>query len=274
MLLQSVYFFMDPNKLTVIHNADKGFHEKWDNKRNLCNFPHPFRAILIGRPGCGKTSTAQNILIRQEPPFERLVVVHVDGEYSQEWDECDPTEVIDYVPNFKDIDGKTKTLIVFEDFEIAGLKRDDQCLLSRLFGYCSTHKNCSLLVCQQDPKAVPALIRRLSNLFVLWRGLDMGVLDGYGTRMGLERGRLKQLFDSYTQNSVYDSIWLDSTPGTPAPVRINCYQVIKDPFDLNKGKGPMIGKDGSSTYDEDSDGPNTKSRKISTIANISTEPGL
>lgn len=222
---------MNQNKLAVINNADKKWHEGWTPHRNLCNFPHPFRAILIGRPGCGKTSTAQNILIRQSPCFEHLMIVHVDGEYSQEWDECDPTEVIDHVPNFKDIDGKRKTLIVFEDFEISGLKRDDQRLLSRLFGYCSTHKNCSLIVCQQDPKAVPALIRRLSNIFVLWRGLDMRVLDGYGTRMGLDRGGLKRLFEKYTKrDNMYDSIWLDVTQGTPAPVRVNCYQIVTDQF--------------------------------------------
>ena len=242
---------MDPNKLTVIHNADKGWHETWDEGRNLCNFPHPFRAILIGRPGCGKTSTAQNILLRQDPPFDRLIIVHVDGEYSKEWDECDPTEVIGEVPDFKDIDGNDKTLIVFEDFEIAGLNRDDQRLLSRLFGYCSTHKHCSLLVCQQDPKAVPALIRRLSNIFVLWRGLDMGVLDGYGSRMGLERGGLVRLFDTYTK-SMYDSVWLDSTPKTPAPIRINCYKIVD-----TDGSMPIDGTGTVSTNDESSLSPNT-----------------
>ena len=35
------------NKLIVIPNEDKTFHEKVD-ETNLCNFPHPFRMILCG----------------------------------------------------------------------------------------------------------------------------------------------------------------------------------------------------------------------------------
>jgi hypothetical protein len=218
---------MEPNKLTVIQNADKGFHERWHEGRNLCNFPHPFRALLIGRPGCGKTCAAQNILIRQDPPFERLIIAHVDGEYSKEWDECDPTTIVDDVPNFKDIDGKLKTLIVFADFDVDNLKREQKHLLSRLFGYCSTHKNCSIILCQQDPSAIPPLIRRLSNLFVLWRGLDMRILDQYGTKMGLEAGAVRHYFGKYIK-TVHDSVWLDTTPGTPAPVRVNCYEVVNE----------------------------------------------
>jgi hypothetical protein len=216
---------MNPNRLTIIDNADKGWHETWKKGRNLCNFPHPFRALLIGRPGCGKTCVAQNILLRQKPAFESLIVVHVDGEYSKEWDECEPTDILDEVPNFKDIDGERKTLIVFEDFDVENLNRPQRHLLSRLFGYCSTHKNCSVILCQQDPSAIPPLIRRLSNLFVLWRGLDMRILDQYGTKMGLEKGAIKHYFDKYVKTP-HDSIWLDLTPRTPAPVRLNCYDTL------------------------------------------------
>jgi hypothetical protein len=216
---------MNPNKLTVIHNADKTWHEKWDEGRNLCNFPHPFRALLIGKPGCGKTSVAQNILLRQSPHFERLIIAHVDGDYSQEWDSCDPTEVVDDIPDFKSIDGTSKTLIVFEDFDVDNLNRGQRHLLSRLFGYCSTHKNCSIILCQQDPSAVPPLIRRLSNIFVLWKGLDMRILDFYATKMGFTKGRIIDIFDRYIKNE-HDSVWLDVTPHTPAPLRINCYEVV------------------------------------------------
>ena len=217
---------MDPNCLTVIRNADKEWHENWHEGRNLCNFPHPFRALLIGRPGCGKTSVAQNILLRQSPAFKSLLIVHVDGEYSKEWDECDPTEILDDIPDFKDIDGQEKTLIVFEDFDVDNLNRVQRHLLSRLFGYCSTHKNCSVILCQQDPSAIPPIVRRLSNLFVLWKGLDMKILDLYASKMGLAKGMIKKYFDEHVKNP-HDSIWVDTTPGTPAPLRLNCYQVIK-----------------------------------------------
>lgn len=217
---------MDPNKLTVIDNADKKWHSKWSKDRNLGNIPHPFRAVMIGRPGCGKTSVAQNLLIRQKPAFEELIIVHVDKEYSAEWDNCDPTQIIDHVPDFKQIAGDKKTLIVFEDFEITGLDKESRRLLSRLFGYCSTHKNCSLIVCQQDFSAVTPIVRRLSNLFVLWKGIDMRSMDQYGRTIGMVKGELVQYFREYCKTA-HDSIWLDLTSGTPAPVRLNCYTIIK-----------------------------------------------
>ena len=40
------------NKLIIIPNEDKTFHEKVD-ETNLCNFPHPFRMILCGPPNTG-----------------------------------------------------------------------------------------------------------------------------------------------------------------------------------------------------------------------------
>ena len=36
-----------PQKIVVLPNEDKKFHESVD-ETNLCNFPHPFRMILCG----------------------------------------------------------------------------------------------------------------------------------------------------------------------------------------------------------------------------------
>ncbi len=218
---------MDPNKLHVFHNKDKDWHAAWTPKRNLCNIPHPFRAVLIGRPNCGKTSVAQNIFIRQEPPFEKLIIVHVDSEYSQEWDACDPSEIIDHIPDFKEIDGEEKTLIIFEDFEVNGLCKENRHKLSRLFGYCSTHKNVSLIVNQQDFSCVSPVIRRMCNLFVLWPGLDPQVLDVYARKIGLRKGLLANLFNQHTRIK-HDSIWIDLTSGTPAPLRLNCFTPLEE----------------------------------------------
>lgn len=54
----------------------------------------------------------------------------------------------------------------------------------------------------------------------------MKVLDGYGSRMGLERGELRRYFNRYCPDN-HDSIWLDMSDGTPAKIRQNCYNVIK-----------------------------------------------
>ena len=53
----------------------------------MLNFPHPFRGVLLGPPNCGKTTTVKNTLMRQEPPFKRMYIIHCDGEYTQEYDD-------------------------------------------------------------------------------------------------------------------------------------------------------------------------------------------
>lgn len=76
----------DENKLFRIPNKDKFFHETWHPGRNLLNIPHPFRAILAGPPNRGKSTICKNLLLRADPPFEQVIVVHYDME-TKEYDD-------------------------------------------------------------------------------------------------------------------------------------------------------------------------------------------
>ena len=65
------------NKLFVLENEDKIFHEEPDFDE-LCNFPHPFRMILSGPPNVGKTNVIYNVLCKKKPAFERIIIFHND----------------------------------------------------------------------------------------------------------------------------------------------------------------------------------------------------
>lgn len=108
-----------PTKIIPLKNADKGFQETWDKGRDLLNFPHSFRAVIISLPSCGKTCIAKNILLRQDPPFKKIYVVHVDGDYTKEYDDVEPTKFLDAIPppTSSLFDGEDKTLIILEDLE-------------------------------------------------------------------------------------------------------------------------------------------------------------
>ena len=69
-----------PQQLLAVRNLDKKNHERWAASDDMLNFPHPFRGVLLGPPNCGKTTTVKNILMRQEPPFKRMYIIHCDGE--------------------------------------------------------------------------------------------------------------------------------------------------------------------------------------------------
>ncbi len=216
------------NTLHVFSNSDKKWHEKWSKRRNLCNIPHPFRALIIGVPNCGKTSTAKNLVVFQDPPFEEIIIVHVDHSEngSNEWADCDPTEILDDIPGFDLYDKDTKRLLIFEDVWITKLNIERQKLIDRWWGYGSTHKNTSIILCQQNPGSIPTTIRQMANLYILWKRPDMRSLNDYASRMGLENGEIKKLMDKHCKE-VHDSIWLDRTDKTPAPLRLNCFEKIQ-----------------------------------------------
>ena len=90
---------MSKNKLIVLQNEDKLFHEKVDEK-NLCNFPHPFRMILCAPPNMGKTNSVYNILLNKKPQFEQIYVYHNDPN-TKEYQNID-CEYIEEMPNISE----------------------------------------------------------------------------------------------------------------------------------------------------------------------------
>ena len=105
-----------PNKLIPLPNPDKGWHEHWHSTRNIANFTHPYRMVACGPPGSGKTTTIKNIILRAHPQFEEIVVIHCDGNFTQEYDDLDVT-MMDSIPAAEEWEGKVKTLVVLDDLE-------------------------------------------------------------------------------------------------------------------------------------------------------------
>lgn len=208
-----------PPSLLPIRNADKKDHEVWTSG-DILNFPHPFRGVLLGPPNCGKTTTVKNILLRQSPPFGRLYIIHCDGGYTQEYDDVGGKLLTDF-PEPGEWPGKEKTLVVVDDIELKTLRKQQRMCLDRLFGYVSTHKNISVLLCSQDPFNVPAIVRRCSNLWVLWPGRDVDAVQTCARKCGED---LRAKFQLCTTPK--DSIWIDLTDHSPQKLRKNGYEAI------------------------------------------------
>jgi hypothetical protein len=213
------------NKLEVFENADKVWHEKWDNNRDIMNIPHPFRCVLCGPPNCGKTSMILNLLIKNKPFFEEVIVIHCDPEYTQEYDDIEAI-MIDTIPPPNQWEGEKKTLVILDDLEYKNLPPDQKTNLDRLFGFVSTHKNISVCLSAQDVFNIPAGVRRCSNFWVLWRINDLDALSRLGRRINYSASQLKQLFDYNIENS-HDSITIDLTAKSPYPLRKNGTQPIE-----------------------------------------------
>jgi len=216
-----------PDKIIALPNADKAFHECWNEKRNKLDFPHPFRGVLLGRPNVGKTTIVKNILLRAKPAFDELVVIHCDSEYTKEYDDIECCEVLNEIPSPEDWEGEVKTLVVLDDLEYKTMKKDQKHNLDRLFGYCSTHKNISVLLCSQDGFNVPPIVRRCCDLCILWKSNDLDTMANIARKSGLNKKDFASLFGLL--HEYRDSLWLDMTGGgkSPYPIRKNGFEIIK-----------------------------------------------
>lgn len=215
-------------KLFVIKNEDKDFHEIWDEKRKMMNLPHPFRAVLCGPPNCGKTSMIKNLIMFNKPYFKELIVIHCDPEYTKEYDEMG-AKMLSEIPAPNEFEGKEKTLVVLDDLEYKNLSKEQKKNLDRLFGFVSTHKNISVCLTAQDVFNIPAGVRRCANVWILWRIFDMDALLRIARKLSYTAKQLKYLFDNYIKNT-HDFIMIDQTHKSPYPLRFNGTEKIETGF--------------------------------------------
>lgn len=212
-----------PNELIIFKNKDKYFHESWTKKRNMLNFPHPSRVLLCAPPNCGKTNTILNLIIRSDPAFEKIIVIHCDGDYTEEYDDID-AEIYSEVPSPADFEGDVKTLIILDDLEYKNMDKKQQGNLDRLSGYVSTHKNISVYITAQNFFNISPNIRRNLNVFIIWKSPDSANMKNISNKIGIKYDKMEQIFDTFDKST--DSLWIDKTAKTPYPIRKNGFIVI------------------------------------------------
>ena len=166
----------------------------------------------------------KNLILRAKPPFEEIFVIHCDPDYTQEYDDVDAT-ILDSIPAPEEWEGIVKTLVVLDDLEFKGMNKEQKRNLDRLYGFVSTHKNISCILCSQDPFNVPPIVRRCSNLWILWRMDDMDNLATCSRKAGIKAPVMKNIFDTI-MNNPKDSLWLDRTEYSPYPMRKNGFEII------------------------------------------------
>lgn len=216
-----------PKQLLAIKNADKeGWHETWNKKRDLLNIPHPCRAVFMGPPHTGKSTTIKNILLRANPPFERVVCCHCDPEGTTEWDDIG-AEMRGDIPAPTDFSGnELKTAVIIDDMELKQMNKVQKAYLDRLFGYVSTHCRVSVFLTSQDSFNILPCVRRCANLWVIWRIRDLDSALCLARKAGIKRDQFNYIFSNFI-HELHDSLWLDHTHKSPAPLRINGYDVLE-----------------------------------------------
>ncbi len=220
-----------PNKLIIMKNADKEWHEKNYPGRCPIDIVHPFRLLCAGVPNTGKSNVVRNILMRQgmgeNNPFEEVIVIHCDSANTKEYSDIQCTMLDENsIPAPDEFRGEVKTLVVLEDLSFEDLKHADKKKIDRLYSYVSTHKNISVICCAQNFTSIPTYVRRCSNFFILWKSPDMISMASVAKKTGLDKGQLTDIFNRLMPN-FHDSLWINLTEGAPHKLYKNGFQPIK-----------------------------------------------
>ncbi len=210
-----------PNEIIIIPNKDKEFHEI-PKKDDLGHMAHPSRIIACGPCNVGKSLILLNLMMRADPPFDRIVIYHNDPE-SEEYDQVD-VDYVSEVPSIDYFDKNEKSLLVFEDINFKDMKRDQMALIDRYYGCWSTHHNISVWSTFQDPFSCPPRIRRLANIVILWNNGDADSMAELSRKVGLQAKDLRYIFDNICTD-FHDSLIIDKSRPY-AKLRKNIFEVI------------------------------------------------
>lgn len=185
--------------------------KKFLNKTHNPNFKiHglkiPFRMLIVGNSGAGKTQTLLNIMHNMNGTFNNIYIItknkdeplynYIENKLGDKGLKI--VEGIENAPNLdKDIDKEDQTLIVMDDLV---LEKNQ----SELEGYFIRARklSCCLVYISQSYYRVPIIIRQNLNYLVI-KQLS-GLKDLYGIMreytLGIDKKVLKKIYEETTQN--------------------------------------------------------------------------
>ena len=220
-----------PNECIVIKNRDKdvgNWQESWDypKKRSPANLIHSYRLLALGAPGRGKTNYMKQIFLAAQSTakkFKYLYVVTCDVS-TREWDDCEPTEIFDRLPDMDLFTGE-KTCLIIDDYEFEKCGKDEMRKLTTLFRMISSHKSVSILASYQSFFHTPTICRKTANVFIIYKPTSDQELQTISNRIGIKYEDLRAMFKQFC-TKYYDMLLIDLTKDSKYRIRKNIYQVI------------------------------------------------
>lgn len=200
-----------------IKNADKQNMEGWYEGRRITNFPSSTVFILTGNRSTGKTSTIKNLIIRQDPEFEEVFIKSRDPECKEYEDmlRSKHVHILEDLEQLRSAPRQTKKLVILEDLSFMGMSVKEKDEMHGLVTHMVSHRNTSVMITCHDYMALDPLYRRMADVTVIFKQNDPTLVE-----LTLRKAKFpKRLAERYLPLGQYDSLWVDETPGSPAPYR-------------------------------------------------------
>jgi len=190
------YEVMPKKFLTKTHNPNFKIH----------GLKIPFRMLIVGNSGAGKTQTLLNIMHNMNGTFNNIFIItknkdeplynFIENKLGDKGLKI--VEGIEKAPDLdKDIDKEDQTLIVMDDLVL----EKNQSALEEYF-IRARKLNCCLIYIAQSYYRVPIIIRQNLNYLVI-KQLS-GLKDLYGIMreytLGIDKSVLKKIYEETTQN--------------------------------------------------------------------------
>jgi len=167
----------------------------------------PFRMIIAGNSGSGKTQTLLNLLYNMPDTFEKIFIVTKNKDeplYNYLEDKLGKEglsikEGITELPDLDSLDKEQNNLIVLDDLVNEPTKQQrpvcDYFIRAR-------KKNCSIIYISQSFYAVPKLIRDNISYLIIKQVSSMKNLTMICREcsLGIEKKQLKKIYDDATQS--------------------------------------------------------------------------
>lgn len=167
----------------------------------------PFRMIIAGNSGSGKTQTLLNIINVMQNTFEKIrIVTKCKSEPLYEWLE-DKLKDFDFsieeglnsLPDLDSLDKTVNNLIVLDDLVNESAKA--QRPVSDYFIRCRK-KNCSIIYISQSYYAVPKMVRDNINYLIIKQVSSMKNLTMICREcsLGIDKKELKKIYEDATES--------------------------------------------------------------------------
>jgi hypothetical protein len=174
----------------------------------------PFRMLIIGGSGSGKTQTFLNILHNFAGTFQNIHIITKNRDeplYNYLYDKLKDKgleihEGIDKAPDLDSFDKKEQTLVVFDDLVL----EKNQLAIEEY--YIRARKlNCSVIYLSQSYYTVPRDIRRNLTYLIIKRLQSLkdlyAILREYA--LGLDKQTMKKIYDESTKANKQDFLLVD-----------------------------------------------------------------